>query len=79
MKICKYEVDWKIVMIMTAMSAYNAPPGRAESSAFKLPPLQPCRRVAVAIEIGGKTEKHEDRGDADAVVPAIDLGEQTAE
>src|SRR5438094_6870832 len=41
--------------------------------------LHASRQSAISVEICGKAKKHEDRGDAEAVVPAINLCEQTAE
>src|SRR5205814_6152476 len=56
----------------------DAPVGGGESSALELAPLHSRWQVAVSVEISGKAKEHEDRGDAEAVVPAINLGEQTA-
>ena len=47
--------------------------------AFELAPFHSRWQVAISIEISGKAEKHEDRGDTKAIVPAINLGEETAE
>src|SRR5437899_8570124 len=59
--------------------ADDAPLGGRESSALELAPFHSRRQVTVSIKISGETEEHEDRGDAEAVVPAINLCEQTAE
>ena len=57
----------------------NDPPlANRESSAFELPPRHSRRQIAVSVEICAKAQDHEDGGDAEAVVPAIDLREQTA-
>src|SRR5438270_2872934 len=50
-----------------------------ESSPFELPSLHSRRQVAVSVQISGKAKEHENRGDAEAVVPAINLCEHTAE
>ena len=57
----------------------DAPLCGRESSPFELPPLHSRRQVAVSVQIGGQAEEHENRGDTEAVVPAINLCEQTAE
>src|SRR5204863_3460105 len=53
--------------------------GGGESSAFELTPLHSRRQVTVSVEISGKAKEHKDRGDAEAVVPAINLCEHAAE
>src|SRR5438309_1487265 len=53
--------------------------GGRESSPFELAPLHSRRQVAVSVQISGKAKEHENRGDAEAVVPAINLCEHTAE
>src|SRR5213592_1095449 len=57
----------------------SAPFSGGESSAFELTSCHAGGQVAVSIEIGGKPKKHEDRSNAETVVPAISLGEETAE
>ena len=37
------------------------------------------RQVAIAIEIGRQSNKHEDRGDPEADVPAVELREKAAD
>src|SRR6266496_1960674 len=49
-----------------------------ESSALELAPLHSRRQVTVSVQISGKAKEHENRGDAEAVVPAINLCEHTA-
>src|SRR5436190_4314995 len=58
----------------------NDPPlANRESSAFELPPRHSRRQIAVSIKISGKAKQHEDRGDAEAVMPAINLCQQAAD
>src|SRR5439155_22411719 len=57
----------------------DAPLGCSESrSALVLAPFHARRQVAISVEIGGQAKKHEDRGDAEAIVPAVNLCDQTA-
>src|SRR5437762_6998253 len=58
---------------------YDAALAGREPSALELAPLHSRWQVAVSVEISGKAKEHKDRGDAEAVVPAINLCEHTAE
>ena len=59
--------------------ADDAPLGSRESSAFELPPLHSRRQVTISVKICSEAKEHENRGDAKAVVPAINLCQETAE
>ena len=48
------------------------------ASAFVLAPFHTRRQIPISVEIGGEAEEHEDRSDAEAVVPAVNLCDQTA-
>ena len=58
---------------------HDAPLGCAESSALEFAPPHARWQVAVSVEIRGKAKEHKDRGDAEAVVPTINLCEHAAE
>src|SRR4029077_5800484 len=49
---------------------------RGESSTLELASFHSRRQIPVSVEIGSKAEKHEDRGNAKTVVPAINLREK---
>src|SRR2546430_1115847 len=57
----------------------DAPLAGRESGTLELPPLHSRRQAAVSVEISGEAEEHENRSDTEAVVPAINLCEHTAE